>query len=115
MTFNEMFPILKDEQGNSIKCACKGCRRMARHIHHKTPRCQGGTNEAENLVALCDKCHKALHSAAGDFSRWGRIGGTITAQRGVSIPNLVQFRGEAGAARYAAWLERRAMQQMGVA
>jgi RNA-directed DNA polymerase len=31
------------------------------HIHHKQPRCQGGTNHASNLVAVHLVCHLQLH------------------------------------------------------
>jgi RNA-directed DNA polymerase len=31
------------------------------HIHHKTPRCQGGTNHSSNLVAVHSICHSQLH------------------------------------------------------
>jgi RNA-directed DNA polymerase len=31
------------------------------HIHHKTPRHQGGTNETSNLVAVHSMCHSQLH------------------------------------------------------
>lgn len=109
---NAIFPILKDGNGKSIACACKGCKRMARHIHHSTPRCQFGTDDPANLVHLCQVCHVAHHSAAGDFKNWGKLGGQKTADKLVSIPNLKQFQGEAGAARWLAYLERKAQAQM---
>lgn len=113
MTLQKLFPILKDANGKSIPCVC-GCRRMARHIHHMTPRCRGGSDDPSNLQFLCQKCHVAHHSAQGDFSQWGKMGGSITAQTMKSIPNLKQFKGEAGAARWAAYCERKASLQMGV-
>lgn len=113
-TLQQIFPPLKDAvTGQSIKCQC-GCGRVARHIHHIKPRCQGGTDHPNNLLLLCQKCHVAHHSKAGDFKRWGAIGGEITAQTMKSIPNLKQFQGEAGRARWEAYCERKANAQMGV-
>lgn len=63
---------------------------------------------------VCQKCHIRIHSQQGDFSRWGKQGGEITARKGVSIPNLKQFRGEAGRARWEAYCARKANAQMGV-
>lgn len=112
-TLQTIFPVLRDEHGMKMWCAC-GCGRRARHIHHMTPRCQGGSDDPSNRMAVCQKCHVAHHSAKGDFAQWGKQGGSITAQKKVSIPNLVQFRGEAGAVRFAAWLNKQANAQMGV-
>ena len=113
-TLQQIFPPIKDADGKSVKCSCPGCRRVARHVHHNIPRCQGGTDDPQNLVYLCQRCHVAHHSAKGDFARWGKFGGKITASTKAGFRNLVQFRGEAGAKRYAAWLEKHADMQMGV-
>ena len=32
------------------------------HVHHVQPLSQGGSNEFENLITLCDYCHKERHS-----------------------------------------------------
>jgi len=112
-TLQQIYPPLKDSNGNSIMCQC-GCRRVARHIHHNVPRCEGGTDDTLNLSFLCQRCHTALHSNAGDFKKWGAVGGKITAQKMVSIPNLVQFRGAEGAKRWEIYCQRKAEMQMGV-
>ena len=114
MNLNQMFPVLKDENNETIRCGGKGCKRAARHIHHIVPRCEGGTDESSNLIHLCQKCHTAHHSSQGDFSKWGKMGGEITAATLKSIPNLKQFQGEAGKVRWAAYCERRASAQIGV-
>ena len=114
MKLNELYPILKNENGESVPCSNPGCRRKARHQHHLEYRCDGGNDSPDNLIHLCDKCHRQIHMDAGDFRKWGKLGGQITAQKGVSIPNLVQFQGTEGAARWAAYCQRKAMQQMGV-
>ena len=113
-TLQQIYPPLKDTNGNSIMCQC-GCRRVARHIHHMNPRCQGGTDHPNNLLALCQKCHVAHHSKQGDFARWGSFGGQITAQTMKSIPNLKQFQGEAGRVRWERFCQQRANAQMGLA
>lgn len=113
-TLQQIYPPLKDTvTGVSIKCQC-GCGRVARHIHHNEYRCKGGSNSPENLTYLCQRCHVAHHSKQGDFKKWGAMGGQITAEKLVSIPNLVQFRGEEGAKRFAAWVNKRANAQMGI-
>ncbi|MCU4972048.1 HNH endonuclease [Halobacteria archaeon AArc-m2/3/4] len=32
------------------------------HIHHITPKSEGGSDEMNNLIALCDDCHQKRHS-----------------------------------------------------
>jgi len=34
-------------------------------IHHKIPISKGGTNNKDNLMALCKKCHAILDTAEG--------------------------------------------------
>lgn len=112
-TYKRPQPI-KDSDGNTVYCS-HGCHRVARHLHHHNYRCNGGSDHPRNLVALCQKCHVALHSQRGDFKRWGSLGGSITASKGTSIPNLKQFQGEAGRVRWEQYCQRRANMQMGVA
>ena len=40
---------------------CEICGAVSVDIHHKIYRSQGGTDEPENLVALCRSCHEAAH------------------------------------------------------
>lgn len=112
MSLQKIFPPLKDSNGQSIPCQC-GCRRVSRHIHHIKPRCEGGTDHPNNLLMLCNRCHTAHHSKAGDFKKWGSVGGKSTAQKMVSIPNLVQFKGEAGAKRWELYCQKKANMQVG--
>jgi 5-methylcytosine-specific restriction endonuclease McrA len=30
-------------------------------VHHITPRSEGGTDDPENLITLCDECHSRIH------------------------------------------------------
>jgi len=42
--------------------ACALCERPGViHIHHVRPRSLGGTNELDNLIALCPVCHAIAH------------------------------------------------------
>ena len=34
-------------------------------VHHIRPRADGGTNDLDNLVALCDLCHAVCHPHMG--------------------------------------------------
>lgn len=34
------------------------------HVHHVTPRWDGGGNELQNLMTLCRNCHEKLHQEA---------------------------------------------------
>lgn len=34
-------------------------------VHHKVPLAKGGTWEQDNLVLLCDRCHKLVHGFSG--------------------------------------------------
>ena len=40
---------------------CELCGQVAVDIHHKLKKSQGGTDDADNLIALCRKCHGAEH------------------------------------------------------
>lgn len=49
---------------------CRGCGNT-RHLelHHIIFRSQGGTDEADNLVTLCRRCHQRTHRN----SEWRRM------------------------------------------
>jgi 5-methylcytosine-specific restriction protein A len=40
---------------------CEQCGKRAVDIHHVKHRSQGGTDEPENLIALCRECHEKIH------------------------------------------------------
>lgn len=48
---------------------CVDCGRPADVAHHLLERRHGGTDEADNLVALCDDCHKKRHRKPKDLLR----------------------------------------------
>jgi 5-methylcytosine-specific restriction endonuclease McrA len=48
------------------RCATPGCRSAHfLEVHHVTPRGQGGSNRAENLITLCSRCHRFAHENGG--------------------------------------------------
>jgi 5-methylcytosine-specific restriction endonuclease McrA len=40
---------------------CEVCGETAVDIHHKKLKSQGGTDDADNLIAVCRTCHNQLH------------------------------------------------------
>ena len=47
---------------------CEICGQVAVDIHHKIYRSAGGSDEADNLVALCRKDHEAAHRGEIQFN-----------------------------------------------
>lgn len=43
------------------RCGGEG-RHPANHLHHKLPRSHGGKHVAENLLHVCDGCHREIHA-----------------------------------------------------
>jgi len=41
---------------------CEKCPKIAVDIHHIQNKSQGGTDEVDNLIALCRKCHRKAHN-----------------------------------------------------
>jgi hypothetical protein len=51
------------------RCATPGCRSTSfLEVHHVTPRGQGGSNRAENLITLCSRCHGFVHERGELFA-----------------------------------------------
>ena len=51
---------------------CELCQRDGRLmpaslVHHKVKLTEGGTNDWDNLQALCSECHSRLHAKRGDY------------------------------------------------
>lgn len=51
---------------------CQKDRRItpAEEVHHIKPLSQGGTNDVDNLMALCTSCHSEITAREG--GRWGK-------------------------------------------
>lgn len=53
---------------------CEMCKRQGKYtaaneVHHVKPLADGGTNDFENLMALCKSCHSKITAAAKNFSQ----------------------------------------------
>lgn len=53
--------VIRKQQAKCPNCGQSLFNGESIHIHHKTPRCQGGTNHSSNLVAVHLVCHSQLH------------------------------------------------------
>jgi RNA-directed DNA polymerase len=44
---------------------CQQCGETATslHVHHIVPKTQGGTDDLDNLITLCPRCHHAVHKS----------------------------------------------------
>lgn len=55
--------------------ACEHCGALATEVHHALPLVRGGTHDADNLVALCHRCHSRITATRdGGFGNTGREG-----------------------------------------
>ena len=48
-------------------CKTDGRLMSAQMVHHKVKLTDGGTNDWNNLQALCNECHSRLHAKQGDY------------------------------------------------
>ncbi len=51
-------------------CYANGTVVPVEEVHHKKPLAEGGTNDFDNLISLCQPCHSRIHAERGD--RWHR-------------------------------------------
>jgi len=59
--------VLARDQHRCTRC---GATRFL-EVHHRTPRHEGGSNTADNLTALCSRCHQFHHArSTKDERRW---------------------------------------------
>jgi hypothetical protein len=53
------------------RCQSPGCRSTHfLEVHHVVPRRDGGTNQPENLVTLCGRCHRFAHERPQLVRQW---------------------------------------------
>ena len=49
------------------------CTGGAEHAHHKKRRSRGGTDDGENLIAVCFHCHEWIHTHPADATALGLL------------------------------------------
>ena len=62
--FNYGFASRKDAVLNrdSYTCQICGAKHTRLEVHHIVYRSQGGTDDEDNLITLCESCHKKIHA-----------------------------------------------------
>lgn len=61
--WNELTTIVKAR--DSHRCTECGASDVELHVHHIVPLSQDGGNQLDNLITLCDYCHRQLHPRMG--------------------------------------------------
>lgn len=69
---------------------CEHCHKKACDLHHIVYRSHGGSDEVDNVVALCRKCHQMAHDnelTQGDLKLLHRrkMGGASTKEMGKKL------------------------------
>ncbi len=50
---------------------CELCHKEQEQIHHIKEKCNGGTNNMDNLLQVCARCHTWIHTLdMSDKGRW---------------------------------------------
>lgn len=76
--------------GELVRCEiCEFTENL--QYHHRIYQCNGGSDEPENLMVLCERCHRKTHALNGDWVEFGRKGGKARQAR---------LRAELGETRY---------------
>ena len=58
-------------------CQCCGKNNCRVEVHHIVFRRNGGSDSLDNLVTLCEDCHRAIHLAEIDLKLKGKHGGNL--------------------------------------
>jgi ATP-dependent DNA helicase RecQ len=61
LTWQEIRQVVLARDNNRCVSCGEICQRGEADVHHLVPRSLGGSDEASNLVTLCDGCHGAHH------------------------------------------------------
>ncbi len=58
--------LADNERDNAGRCQVMfdGCEGLATEVHHRVERAAGGTDDNENLLAICEACHYRLTTEA---------------------------------------------------
>jgi len=62
MIKNVVGAVIKRDGGRCVECDPKFQNNLKLNVHHVLPRMYGGTDDASNLVTLCEAHHSARHS-----------------------------------------------------
>lgn len=79
------------------------------HVHHIIPRVDGGTDELDNLVTLCDLCHAICHWHMGPA--WCGLPKLSLEQKEKARTTLTQARQEFNEFLMLPWPKRHAIQE----
>ena len=63
--------ILSRDKGLCQVCLQSKHYRPARQVDHKVPKFEGGTDDDDNLQAICESCHQAKTQAEAQRGRHG--------------------------------------------
>jgi len=55
------------------RCEMAGCGNEVDVVHHRKRRSQGGTNDLDNLMGLCNGCHVHVHEMPTWSYEWGYL------------------------------------------
>ena len=53
--------MVRDRDKVCQNCQGKGSRRNKLTVHHIKPKAHGGSNNPDNCILLCLRCHRELH------------------------------------------------------
>ncbi len=71
--FENTKAMILNRDNYTCQC-CKGKHKDNKlEVHHIVYRCNGGSDEAENLITLCCTCHKNLHSNKVKLNTKGKV------------------------------------------
>ncbi len=59
--------------GDKCEANWVGCTQKAVHAHHRRMRSQGGLDTASNLLAVCERCHNAIHANPSEAYELGHL------------------------------------------
>jgi hypothetical protein len=53
---------------------CRECKSSSNlHVHHIKEKSQGGTNDINNLITLCEKCHAEKHKGENIYKLMSKV------------------------------------------
>ena len=70
-----------DRSGCRCEAQCPGCTEAAGQMHHRKSRLHGGHETADNLMVVCQACHRFIHENP-EYSR----------SRGLIVPSWAELR-----------------------